>query len=93
MNDTGRTPQLTRRGLLRWLGHGAAGLALAAAVPAVPALAVPATDPRLEQTLERIRVAWEHIPERKRAMMGRAIPAAALAGAKVYGEWTVPEGW
>ena len=93
MNDTERILQLTRRGALRRLGHRAADLALAAAVPAVPALAAPATDPLLEQALERIRVAWEHIPERKRTMMARAIPAAALAGAQVYGGWTVPEDW
>ena len=93
MTDTDRIPTLTRRGALRRLSHSAAGLAPAAAVPAMLALAVPTTDPHLEQALERIRVAWEHIPERKRAMMARAIPVAALAGAKVYGGWTVPEGW
>ena len=47
MNDTDRTPQLTRRGLLRQLGHSAAGLPLAV-VPTMPALAaVPTNDPSL----------------------------------------------
>ena len=93
MNDTDRTPQLSRRGLLRRLGHSAAGLTLAAAVPAVPALAAPATDPRLGQALERVRVVWEHIPERGRAMVARMITGAAVVGAEVYGGWTPPAGW
>ncbi len=93
MNGTDRTPTLSRRGLLRRLGHSAAGLAFAAAVPAVPALAAaPATDPRLEQTLERIRVAWEHIPERKRDVMAACIPITAALAAEVYGGWGPPEG-
>ena len=93
MTDTDRTPQLTRRGALRRLGHSAAGLMLAAAVPAVPTRAAPATDPRLEQALERIRVAWEHVPERDRTTVARCLPGVAVAGAAVYGGWTAPEGW
>ena len=36
MTDTERTPQLTRRGVLRRLGHSAAGLALALVLPPLP---------------------------------------------------------
>ena len=56
VNDTDRTPQLTRCGALRRLGHSAVGLPLAA-VPTMPALAaVPTNDPSLEQAFDRIRV-------------------------------------
>ena len=93
MNDTDRTPQLTRRGTLRRLGHSAAGLVLAVAVPTVPALALaPAIDPRLEQALDRIVVAWESIPERKRDVMAACIPITAALAAEVYGGWGPPEG-
>ena len=94
MNTADRTPTLTHRGALRRLGHGAAGLALAVAVPIMPALAAaPTTDPRLEQALERVRVAWEHIPEQERDVMGACIPIIAATAATVYGGWMPPDEW
>ena len=67
---------------------------LAVAVPTVPALALaPAIDPRLEQALDRIVVAWESIPERKRDVMAACIPITVVTAAKVYGGWTSPDKW
>ena len=97
MNDTDRTPTLTRRGALRQLATGA-GLALAAAVPSTtavvaPAPVLPTIDPRLQEAFDRVLAAWEHIPEDKRDLAAELLPMGTVLAAKHFGGWTEPEGW